>query len=434
MMVSVQATGSLERRVEVSVPASTVEAAVASRLRNFSRTARLKGFRPGKAPLSVVQRQFGPQIRDEVVTELVRSSLAEALAEQKLAPVGGPRIDPLSSGTVGEDLRYAAIFEVYPEIELKGLETIEIVRPAADVTTADVDAMIENLRRQRPDYVATTRPASDGDRLTVDFEGRLAGVPFEGGKGEGVAVVLGTGRMLKDFETGLLGATVGETRSFDVAFPADYQKAGLAGRTAAFTATVRTIEESRLPQLDDEFCRAFGVTEGGVEQLRREVEENMRRELGQNVHGRVKTQLLDKLLAANPVEVPRSELEAQIRALQVDWLRRIGARPQDLKQAPPREPFEEAAKRRASLGLLMSEIVRREQIRVDEARLEERIAAAAVSYPDPEDAARQIRGNDELRSQLVAAVLEDQATDWLLGRVKVVEQPSTFKELMNFGA
>ena len=434
MMVSVQATGSLERRVEVSVPASTVEAAVANRLKVFSRTARLKGFRPGKAPLSVVQRQFGPQIRDEVVTELVRSSLAEALAEQKLAPVGGPRIDPLSSGTAGEDLRYAATFEVYPEIELKSLEAIEIVRPTADVTLTDVAAMIENLRRQRPDYVAATRPASDGDRLTVDFEGHLAGVPFEGGKGEGVTVVLGTGRMLKDFESGLLGAAVGETRTFDVAFPADYQKAGLAGRTAAFTATVRSIEESRLPQLDDEFCRAFGVTEGGVEQLRREVEENMRRELGQNVRGRVKTQLLDKLLAANPVEVPRSELEAQIRALQVDWLRRVGARPQDLKQAPPREPFEEAAKRRAALGLLMSEIVRREQIRVDEARLEERIAAAAVSYSDPEDAARQIRGNDELRSQLIAAVLEDQATDWLLGRVKVVEQPSTFKELMNFGA
>jgi trigger factor len=434
MMVSVQATGSLERRVEVSVPASQVEAAVASRLKSFSRTARLKGFRPGKAPLSIVQRQFGPQIRDEVVTELVRSSLAEALAEQKLAPVGGPRIDPLSSGSAGEDLRYAAVFEVYPEIELKGLETIEIVRPSADVTPVDVDAMVENLRRQRPNYAPATRPASDGDRLTVDFEGRLDGAPFEGGKGEGVTLVLGAGRMLKDFEAGLLGAAAGETRSFNVAFPADYQKAELAGRTAEFTATVRTVEESRLPELDEEFCRAFGVTEGGVEQLRREIEENMRRELRQNIRGRVKTQLLDKLLAANPIEVPRSEVEAQIRSLQIDWLRRIGAKPQDLKQPPPREPFEDAAKRRVALGLLMSEIVRREQIRVDEARLEERIAAAAVSYSDPEDAARQIRGNDELRSQLVGAVLEDQATDWLLGRVKVVEQPSTFKELMNFGA
>ena len=434
MMVSVQATGSLERRLEVSVPASQVEAAVANRLKAFSRTARLKGFRPGKAPLSIVQRQYGPQIREEVVSELVRSSLAAALAEQQLAPVGGPRIDPLSSGSAGEDLRYAAVFEVYPQIELKGLEAIEVVRQSAQVTSTDVDAMIENLRRQRPDYVPATRPALERDRVTVDFEGQLDGAPFEGSKGEGVAVVLGAGRMLKDFETGLVGAAPGETRTFNVAFPADYQKAALAGHTVAFTATVRSVEESRLPELDEEFCRAFGVSEGGVEQLRREVEENMRRELGQNVRGRVKTQLLDKLLAANPVEVPRSELEAQIRALQVDWLRRVGARPQDLKQAPPREPFEEAAKRRAALGLLMSEIVRREQIRVDEARLEERIAAAAVSYSDPEDAARQIRGNDELRSQLIAAVLEDQATDWLLGRVKVVEQPSTFKELMNFGA
>ena len=434
MMVSVQATGSLERRVEVSVPASQVEAAVANRLKAFSRTARLKGFRPGKAPLSVVQRQYGPQIRDEVVSELVRSSLAEALAEQQLAPVGGPRIDPLSSGSAGEDLRYAAVFEVYPQIELKGLETIEVVRPSAQVTPADVDAMIENLRRQRPNYVAAARPAGDGDRVTVDFEGRLDGAPFEGSKGEGVTVVVGAGRMLKDFEAGLVGAAAGETRNFEVAFPADYQKAALAGRKAEFTTTLRTVEASRLPEIDEEFCRAFGVTEGGVAQLRREVEDNMRRELADNVRARIKTLLLDKLLAANPIELPRIAVEQQIRQLQIDWLRRIGAKPQDLKEAPPREPFEEAAKRRVALGLLVGELIRQGGIATDAARMEERIEATAVGYSDPEDAARQIRASEDLRTQLESGVLEDQAVEWLLGRIKVIDQPSTFKELMNFGA
>lgn len=433
MMVLVQSTSALERRLEVSVPAAQVEEAFESRLKAFSRTARLKGFRPGKAPLNVVKRQFGPQLRDEVVSELVRTTLAEALDQQKLMPVGGPRIEPLSM-TAGQDLRYAAIFEVYPEIELRGLDAIEVVKPVASVGQGDVDAMIENLRRQRPDFVPATRPLQEGDRVVIDFEGRIDGVPFEGGKGENVTVSLGSGRMLKDFEDGLKGATAGETRTVPVKFPEDYGKAELAGKTAEFTITVKTAEEMRLPEVDDEFCRAFGVSEGGVEQLRREVEDNMRRELEQNVRGRVKTQLFDKLLAANPVEVPKASVEQQIRELQVDWLRRIGANPQQLKEAPPREPFEEAAKRRVALGLLVGEVIRREKLRPDEAKLEERIESSAAAYPDPEQAARQIRDSREFMSQLEAVVLEDQVVEHLLGRVKVVEQPSTFKELMNFGA
>jgi len=433
MMVSVESIGALERRLEVSVPAGEVEQAVNARLKSFSRTARLKGFRPGKAPLAVVTRRFGPQIREEVVSELVRKTLGDALTEHRLAPVGGPRIEPLSTAT-GQDLKYAAVFEVYPTIELRGLDTIEVIRPTADVSPADVDAMIENLRAQRLNYVPATRPAADGDRVTVDFEGRIDGNPFEGGKGEGVTVVLGAGRMLKDFEAGLKGTSAGETRTVPVEFPADYGKAELAGRTAEFTIAVKGVEEGQLPPVDAVFCEAFGVTEGGIEQLRREVEENMRRELADNIRGRVRTQLLDKLLAANPFELPRVAVENQIRALQVDWLRRIGAKPKDLKQAPPREPFEEGAKRRVAIGLLVGEIVRQGHFKIDARTLDERIEAAAAGYSDPEAAARQIRASEELRSQLEAGVLEDQAVDWLLGRVKILEQPSTFKELMNFGA
>ena len=433
MMVSVESTGALERRLEVSVPASEVENAYNARLKTFSRTARLKGFRPGKAPLAVIARQFGSQIRDEIVNELVRSSLGTALNEHRLAPVGGPRIEPLSMAS-GQDLKYAAVFEVYPTIELKGLDSIEVVRPTAEVAPADVEAMIENLRRQRPNFVAATRPAIDTDRVTVDFEGRIEGVPFEGGKGEGVQVVLGAGRMLKDFEAGLHGMSAGETKVQPVTFPADYGKAELAGKTAEFTITVRSLEETELPVIDAAFCLAYGVSEGGVEQLKREVEDNMRRELADNIRARVKTVVLDKLLAANPIDLPRIAVEEQIRALQIDWLRRIGAKPQDLKEAPPREPFEEGAKRRVALGLLVGELIRQGGIATDAARLEERIEATAVGYSDPEDAARQIRASDELRGQIESGVLEDQAVEWLLGKIKVVDRPSTFKELMNFGA
>jgi len=433
MRVNLQSTGALERRLEVSVPSGEVEQAFSARLKAFGRTARLKGFRPGKAPLTVVERQFGAQIREEVVSDIVRQSLNNALNEQRLAPVAGPRIEPLSLGA-GQDLSFAAVFEVYPTVEIQGLESIEVQRPTAEVGPAEIDAMIETLRKQRPVYTAATRPAADGDRLTIDFEGRLEGVPFEGGKGEGVSIVLGAGRMLKDFEAGLIGASAGETRSFPVGFPADYGKAELAGKAAEFTATVQTHEQGDLPALDDAFCALFGVTEGGVEQLRREVEENMRRELADNVKGRLKTELLDKLWAANPIEVPKAAVDEQVRALQVDWLRRIGARPEDLKQSPPREPFEQGAKRRVAIGLLLGEIIRRESLNVDAAALEARIEAAAIGYADPEDAMRQIRGNDEYRGQLESAVLEDQAIDWLLARVKVTDQPASFKDLMNFGA
>ncbi len=433
MMVSVESTGALERRLEVSVPANEVEQAYNARLKTFSRTARLKGFRPGKAPLAVIARQFGPQIREEIVGEIVRSSLGSALNEHRLAPVGGPRIEPLSMGS-GQDLKYAAVFEVYPTIELKGLDSIEVVKPAAEVAASDVDAMLDNLRQQRPVYSPATHAAKDTDRVTVDFEGRVEGVPFEGGKGEGIQVVLGAGRMLKDFEAGLYGMNPGDTRVTPVTFPADYGKAELAGKQAEFTITAKAVEEMHLPEIDDAFCLAFGVSEGGVEQLRKEVEENMRRELGDNVRSRMKTVLLDKLLAANPLELPRVAVEQQIRALQADWLRRIGARPQDLKQAPPREPFEESAKRRVALGLLVAEVIRQGGIQTDAMRLEERIETAASGYSDPDAAAKQIRASEDLRAQLESTLLEDQAVEWLLGKVKVVEQPSSFKELMNFGA
>ncbi len=433
MRATLQSTGALERRLEVSVPSNDVESAFSTRLKAFGRTARIKGFRPGKAPLKVVEQQFGAQIREEVVSEIVRQSLGNALNEHKLSPVGGPRIEPLTLG-VGQDLSYAAVFEVYPDIEIQGLEGIEVARPTAEVGAAEVDTMIETLRKQRPIFKAATRPAADGDRLTIDFEGRIDGVPFEGGKGEGVTLVLGAGRMLKDFELGLAGASEGETRVFPVAFPADYGNAELAGKTAEFTATIKNHEESELALLDDEFCAAFGVSEGGIEQLRKEVEENMRRELGDNVKNRLKTQLLDKLWAANPIDLPRAAVDEQVRALQVDWLRRIGARAEDLKQAPPREPFEAGAKRRVAIGLLIGEIIRREGIRLDEAALEARIETASIGYSDPEAAMRQIRGNDQFRQQLEGAVLEDQAMHWLLGKVKVVDEASSFKDLMNFGA
>jgi len=431
MMVSVEALKGLERRMQVSVPASRVEQQVDKRLLNVSRTARIKGFRPGKAPIHVVRKHYGAQVREEVVGDLIRETFAEAVQREQLVPAGGPRIEPLATDK-GGDLKYSATFEVYPKFEISGIEGMELVRPKAAVADSDVDTMIESLRKQRPNFVAVERASADSDRLTIDFEGRLDGEPFDGGKAEGHQFVLGAGRMLKDFEEGIRGAAAGETRTFDVAFPADYPAKNLAGRTAQFTVTVQAVDEVQLPAVDEEFCRAFGVEEGGVEALRAEVRENMERELAQAIRNRLKAQVMDRLLAANPLELPAVLVEQEIRDLQVEALRRMGAR--NARQLPPREPFEANAKRRVALGLLLNEAVRKSGIKLDAERVQARLDDLVAGFEDPAAAREQYTGNEGALRQLQMMVLEDQVVDHIVAAAKVTEQPATFKDIMNFGA
>jgi len=431
MMVSVEALKGLERRMQVSVPASRVEQQVDKRLFNVSRTARIKGFRPGKAPIHVVRKHYGAQVREEVVGDLIRETFSEALQQEKLVPAGGPRIEPLPAAK-GGDLKYSATFEVYPRIELTGVEGMELIRPKAAVADADVDAMLESLRKQRPEFVSVDRAAADGDRLTIDFEGKLEGELFEGGKAEGHQFELGAGRMLKDFEEGLRGATAGEVRTIDVAFPEEYPAKNLAGKTAQFEVTVKSVEETRLPEVNDEFCKAFGVEEGGVEALRAEVRDNMERELAQAIRGRLKSQVMDKLLAANPIDLPSVLVEQEIRDMQIEALRRMGAR--DARKLPPRQPFEANARRRVSLGLLLNEVIRTAAIQVDAARVQERLDEMVSGFDDPETARKQYVENEDAMRQLQMMVLEDQVVDHVVARAQVTEQLAAFKDIMNFGA
>jgi len=312
MMVSVEKLPGLERRLEVSVPATRVRQQVDARLLKVSRTARIKGFRPGKAPIHVVRKHYGRDVQQEVVSDLIRETFAEALRQEKLQPAGGPRIEPQKTGEP-DGLRYTATFEVYPQIELVDPARMRLSRPTASVADGDIDTMIESLRRQRPVWTDVVRGCGDGDRVTIDFEGRIGGEPFEGGKSENLTVVLGAGRLLPDFEQGLRGAAGGEKREFDLRFPDEYPAKHLAGKTARFEASVRKVEESSLPEIDAAFCEAFGVSEGGFEALRAEVRDNMERELAQAVQARLKTQVMDQLLAANPIEVPKALMEAEIR-------------------------------------------------------------------------------------------------------------------------
>lgn len=431
MMVSVDALKGLERRMQVSVPASRVEQQVDKRLLGISRTARIKGFRPGKAPIHVVRKHYGAQVREEVVGELIRETFAEAVSQEKLMPASGPQIESLAADQ-GADLKYAATFEVYPQIELMGVEGMAVTRPTAEVGAGDVDAMLESLRQQRLDFSAAGRPAVDDDRLTIDFEAEIDGKPFDGGQAKGHQFMLGAGRMLKDIEDGVRGATAGETRTFDVRFPEDYPARSLAGKTAQFSVTVQAVEQGKLPELDDAFCRAFGVEEGGVEALRAEVRENMERELAQAVRARLKAQVLEQLLAANPLELPRTLVEQEIRDMQIEALRRMGAR--SAKQLPPREPFEAGARRRVALGLLLNEVIRAAGLRVDAAKVQARLDEIVAGFGDPEAARKQYLENEGALRQVQMMVLEDQAVDHVLEHAKVTAQATTFKGLMNFGA
>jgi trigger factor len=431
MQVSVETTGALERRMEVQVPAERVEKAIDERLQKLSRTVRLKGFRPGKVPVKVVRQQFGQQVRQEVLGDVMQSTFAEAVTQEKLVPAAGPRIEPISLEQ-GADLKYRATFEVLPEITLKGVETLEVTRPTADVTSADVDAMIQNLREQRPTYTSVEREAQDTDRVVVDFAGTLDGQPFEGGQGENVSIVLGAGRMLADFEKGVRGAKAGEKRTIDVTFPANYGAPNLAGKTAQFDITIKSVEERKLPELDDEFCKLYGVETGGIERLREEVQDNMRRELGEAVRARLKKQVMDGLLAANPLYLPKSLVDSQVRDLQIDAGRRMGA--QDVSQLPPAEGFVEQARRRVALSLLVNEIIKTAKLTVDQSKVQTRFEELVMQFPDPSQAMQTYRSNPQIQRQIEASVLEDQVVDWVVERAKVTDQATTFKELMNFGA
>lgn len=430
MQVSLTATAGLERRLEVAVPAQRVTTEVESRLKQLSRTARLKGFRPGKAPYSVIQKQYGEQVRSEVVGDLIRSSYAEAVNQEKLTPAAGPRIEPVSAQP-GDDLKYTAIFEVLPEIRLKPVEAISIERPTATVEESDVDAMIESMRKQRPVFNVVERAAQETDRVTVDYVGRVGDQVMPGGEGKDVNFIVGAKRVMTELEEGVKGASAGDTRNVSVDFPAEHPNKELAGKTAVFQLDVKKVEEQKLPEVDDEFIKAFGVNEGGVEALRTEVRSSMTRELEDLVRNRVRGQVLEALYTENKIDVPKALVDEQIQQLQLDMARRANIT--DPSLVPPASAFEENARRRVALGLLLGEVVKTENLKVDRERVQTRLNDVAAAYPNPDEVRRAYLQNADAMRQIESAVLEDQVVDWVVGKAKITDKPTTFSELTGFG-
>lgn len=425
MQVSVENTSALERRLTIGVPAERVENEVNKRLQQTARRAKVPGFRPGKVPMSVIRQRFEGSARQEALGDLIQATFYEAIVEQKLNPAGTPSVEP-KVFEKGKDLEYVATFEVYPEFEVKGLEGIEVERQQAEVSDADLDNMLETLRKQNTRFEKVERAAQNDDQLNIDFVGRIDGETFSGGSAKNTLLVLGSGRMIPGFEEGLVGAKAGEERVVAVTFPEDYQNLDLAGKAAEFTITVNSVSEPKLPELNEEFFALFGIKEGGLEGFREEVRKNMTRELRQALKTKVKAQVMDGLLAANPVEVPKALVQNEVDRLRVQAVQQFGGsiKPDQL----PAELFEEQARRRVSLGLIIGELVKQFELKPDEARVRELIEEMASAYQEPEQVVNWYYKNEQRLGEVRSVVLEEQVVDTVLGKAKVTDKQVSYEE------
>jgi trigger factor len=425
MQVSVESTSALERRMTIGVPAERIETEVTKRLQQTARRAKVPGFRPGKVPMNVIRQRYEDSARQEALGDLIQATFYEAIVEQKLNPAGAPAVEP-KVFEKGKDLEYVATFEVFPEIKLAGFDGIAVERLQAEVTDADVDNMLEILRKQNTRFEAVERAAENGDQLNIDFVGKIDGEAFAGGSAKGTPLVLGSGRMIPGFEEALVGVKAGEERVINPTFPADYQNLDLAGKAAEFTVTVNSVSAPQLPELNDDFFALFGVKEGGLEGFRAEVRKNMERELRQAIKSKVKNQVMEGLLAANPVEVPKALIGNEVNRLRVQAVQQFGGniKPDQL----PAELFEEQAKRRVVLGLIVAEVVKQGELKADEARVRELIEEMASAYQEPQQVVAWYYKNDQQLNEVRSVVLEEQVVDTVLQKAKVTDKAVSYEE------
>jgi len=427
MNVTVETTGALERRMRIELPIEPIEQQVNSRLKSVGRTAKIKGFRPGKVPPKVVKQRYGKQVRQEVLGEVLQKSYSDAVVQEKLNPAGGPKIETEDEN--GKTFAFVATFEVMPEIALKNLDKIKIEKPDVQIGDDDMDDMLDNLRRQKATWETVERKSKDGDRVIVDFIGELDGEPFQGGQGEKIPVVLGEGQMLPDFEKGLKGIKAGDEKTFKVKFPKDYHAEDLAGKKADFSIKTHSVEEQLLPELNDEFAEMFNVTEGGMERFMEDVRDNMEREAEQKVQGDVREQVMEALLDTNPIDIPQTLKHEEEHSLQHEAMQRLGI--EDHDQAPPLENFSETADKRVRLGLLLRQVIADNGLKAGEEQIRERVEDMCASYENADEMVEMYMSNPQVMQQIEPMVVEQLAIDWLLENGKVKAKKVSFKDYMN---
>ncbi|MGI2027273.1 trigger factor [Endozoicomonas acroporae] len=427
MQVSLEMTSGIERKLTITIPVADIDSEVNKRLQDLSRRVRLDGFRPGKVPMKVVKRRYGAGARQEVLGEMMQSSFIEAIQEQDLNPAGAPSVEALSDNDDG--FAFVATFEVYPEIALNDFSGIVVERPIAEVQESDVDEMIETLRKQSTTFADVERAAELGDRITFDYAGTKDGEAFEGGSAENSTLELGSGRMIPGFEDGLVGVSAGEEKVLSLTFPEDYQAKDLAGHSVEFACKVHKVAAPSLPELNDEFFARFGVSEGGQEVFRTEVSRNMERELRQAVKNKVKNQVMDGLLKIHEVEVPSALTSQEIDRMREQAVQQFGGMKGgfDPKQLPA-ELFEADAKKRVALGLLIGEVVKQREVKVDDERVRAMIEEMASAYQEPQQVIDWYYSNDEQLSQIKYVVLEEQVVDTILEAAHVSELACSYQD------
>src|SRR6185295_1795140 len=434
MSSNVETLGNLERRVSMSVPTAEIEKQVDERLKKMARNVRMPGFRPGKVPLKLIAQTYGPQVRSEVLGDAVQKSFSDAVKEAKLKVAGYPRIEKKDAASE-KALEFSATFEVYPEVKVGDISSATIERPQVTVDDAAVEKTIEILRKQRTQFVTADRPARDGDRLTVDFDGSIDGQPFAGGKAENFAFLLGEGRMLPEFESAARGMGASESKTFDLRFPDDYHGKEVAGKQAAFTLKVAKVEEPRLPELDAEFAKTLGVADGDVAKMKSEVRGNVEREVAKRVEARVKAQTLQALLDATPIDLPKSLIEQESQQLveraSAD-LQARGVKPEQVPFTPA--TFEETAKRRVALGLVIGELARAESLQPKPAEVRALVEQEAASYESPAEVVKWFYMQPQRLQEMEGVALEANVVKWVLSKAKVVDKAIPFDELMQQSA
>jgi trigger factor len=431
MQATLESLDGLERRLNVSLPLTEIDMEVAARLRKIARTARISGFRPGKVPLKIVEQQFGPQVRQEVLGDAVKKSFGDAVREQNLKVAGLPSIEPRPLGEDTEAFEYSATFEVYPEVKVADVSSLSFKLPVHEVVEADVDRTLEILRRQRMTFDPVERPAATGDLVTIDYRGTIDGVAFPGGEAADYAVVLGQGRLMPDFEAHIIGLPVGGAAEFEVRFPDSYHGEDVAGKTARFEVTVKRIAAPLLPEVDAEFAKQMGIGNGDLEKLRAEVRSNVEREVRRRIRKRVREQVMQALLDANEIPVPKALVDLETQRLTTAAMQDLSSRGVDVQQFPfPREGFEAQAKRRVSLGLIIAELVRAHDLQPRPEQVRAAIEEHAQSFEHPREVVKWYYQAPERLNEFESVVLEENVVQWVIRTAQVEDQAVAFDELM----
>ncbi len=429
MQVSVEKTSELSRKMTVSVPEAVVQEKMAERLKSLARSVKIDGFRPGKVPQHVVKKMYGDRIRGEIASELIKATYYDALQDQDLKPAGHPYIEPVDET---EGFKYTAVFEVYPEITLEGIDQLVVVRPVAAVSDSDVENMIEKLRAQQQSWHIVDRPAQEHDRVTISFSGTSEGENFTDGRVEDFQVVCGSKKMIPGFEDNLVGLETGSNKTFTLTFPEDYDNKVLAGKVAQFAVDVIKVEEPLLPEIDEDFVKAYGIEDGSVESFREDVRNNMDRELEQALRSKLKSSVMDALYEKIQLTVPNTLVDMEVDSLMkpyIETAKRQKMKLEDLKL--PRDVFEEQAKRRVALGLILGEIIQKNAIKLDSNKVRSTIEDLARSYERPDDVINWYYSDESRLTDVQQMVLENQVIEWLVARAKVSDETVNFNDVMD---